>query len=363
MSRHCNGFGRSPRLLSLLLAMLALTFTSSGCGKKTFPKPVSPEPPPQVTDLQVRIMPHGVELTWGIPRGLKADAEEKTLHFTVLRSELTWDKRNCLDCPALDQQELQRIDPRAPGAASIDGKHITWTDGKISVHHAYRYQVALQDGKRRTVSLSNPALAKVMSSPGAMRGVEAATDRQGILLRWKGPRKDTAGKPLQGEVQYLVERHSPTGTWEKVSPVPVKGDSFLDPAVAATQSYDYRVTPVLIFEETLIHGEPALVQHAKAPSALPPPPPVTVWVIPAKGVLEIQWTESEGKVAGYHVYRKEGKEIIRLTATPVQKPPYVDKAVKQNVIYSYAVSAISTQPGAKEGLLSKWAEIRSLSFE
>ncbi len=77
----------------------------------------------------------------------------------------------------------------------------------------------------------------------------------------------------------------------------------------------------------------------------------------------MHWLPSEGKVEGYQVYRREGKEIIRLTTTPVKNPPYLDSTVKKNVIYSYAVSAVGNQAGKREGLVSKWVEIRSLMID
>jgi fibronectin type 3 domain-containing protein len=118
-----------------------------------------------------------------------------------------------------------------------------------------------------------------------------------------------------------------------------------------------------MFEDSPILGDPSTIEQAKAPDALPPPPPKTVWIIPAKGNLEVHWTQAEGKVGGYHVYRREGKQIIRLTDNPVQNPPYVDRAVKQNAVYFYAVSTVTPLPDQREGLLSKWSEIRSLKFE
>lgn len=121
--------------------------------------------------------------------------------------------------------------------------------------------------------------------------------------------------------------------------------------------------PVLFLENTQIFGESSPVVMARAPETLLPPPPNSIWVVPAKGALEIRWTESDGKVGGYHVYRREGKEIIRLTSSPIQHPPFVDHGVKRNATYFYAVSAVSAQAENKEGLLSKWAEMRNLLTE
>jgi hypothetical protein len=110
-------------------------------------------------------------------------------------------------------------------------------------------------------------------------------------------------------------------------------------------------------------GQSVVSARTKAPAAVPPPPPRTVWMIPSKGAIEVHWMESEGAAAGYHVYRREGKEITRLTAAPVARGPFLDRAVKKNALYAYAVSAVNPQAEEQEGLLSKWVEIRSLQFD
>jgi hypothetical protein len=185
-----------------------------------------------------------------------------------------------------------------------------------------------------------------------------------MSLQWRaGTAKPAKGSISPGEAQYLVERHGPDGVWENLSAQPVTGSTFLDSALVASQTYDYQVTPVYVFEDTLILGEPSIFRQAKAPEAVPPPPPGNVWVIPVKGALEVHWLKSEGNVEGYHIYRREGKEISRLTATPVQNAPYLDRSVKKNVVYAYAVSSVGNQTGKREGLLSKWAEIRSLMLD
>jgi hypothetical protein len=262
------------------------------------------------------------------------------------------------------QQEVQIIDPARPAPAVREGNTFAWVDKAVSAQRAYRYQVVLRDPKGQVLSSSNTSVAKVIAPPPALKNLAAATEQRGIMLQWKpGIVKTTKGSFSPGETEFLVERHGPEGVWGKLSATSVRGNSFLDSGVASNQTYDYRVTPVYLFEDTLILGEPSVFLQAKAPEALPPLPPGTVWVIPIKGALEVHWLKSEGQVEGYHVYRREGKDIIRLTATPVQNPPYVDQTVRKDVVYAYAVSAVSNQAGQREGLLSKWAEIRSLMLD
>jgi hypothetical protein len=335
----------------------------AGCGNKLMPRPLSEEAPPQIANLQVSVKAKGVELSWALADPVPNRQEDEAYRISIQKTELKWENRGCLDCPAPPFQEVAHVDPARPAPAVADKDRFVWLDPSVTVQHAYRYQIFLVDRKGHQISSSRAVIAKVVPTPSAPRDLQAKTEPQGIILQWKPTTKDEQGKALQGDLEFIIERHAPGGSWEKVSPVAIRANTFMDPAVASAETYDYRVVPVLVFEGTAIAGEPAVVRLVKAPDALPPPPPKTVWVVPAKGSVEVRWTESEGKIGGYHVYRREGKEITRLTSNSVQHPPYVDATVKKNVVYYYAVSAVSARDDQREGLLSKWIEIRSLSFE
>ncbi len=347
-----------------LVTLLVLGLTLSGCGLKTYPKPVSEGQIPTIQDLRTQVRLKAVEVAWSVPTELSEALKETPYRLVVVKAELNWGNRNCLDCPTPSQQEVQTLDPANPAPAIREGNTFVWLDTVVAPQHAYRYQVIVRDRNRHQLSSSNPSVVKVIAPPPPLKTLAAGTDPRGVSLHWKaGVVKSAAGAAVPGEVQFLVERHSSGKTWDKLSTMPVRGTTFLDSAVASGQTYDYRVTPAYLFEESLILGEPSVFKQARAPEAVPPPPPGNVWVIPVKGALEVHWLKSQGMVGGYHIYRREGKDIIRLTATPVQGPPFIDQSVKKNVVYGYAVSAVSSQStpnGSREGLLSKWTEIRSL---
>ncbi len=346
-----------------VLLILFVGAAAIGCANKTFPKPMSETARPEIGDLSVRILPGAVELSWTVPAAVRTTDKGASHRFLIVKAPVQWESRNCPECPVQSQTEVQQIDPAAPQPARRAADKLLWEDTDVSKHRAYRYQIIIQDRKERPQSQSNPVIAKVIPGPGRTNNLTVSTQPQGILLKWKPSQKDSQGKPLQGELQYIIERRTGSGNWENISSVPVRASTFLDKAVASQHSYDYRVTPFLNFEGTLVMGEPAVSAKTKAPAAVPPPPPKTVWTIPSQGAIEVNWMESEGVVGGYHVYRKEGKEITRLTAAPVPRGPYVDRAVKKNALYSYAVSAVNPQAEEQEGLLSKWVEIRSLQFD
>ncbi|MHC1741702.1 MAG: fibronectin type III domain-containing protein [Syntrophobacteraceae bacterium] len=358
-SRHLS-LVRSALVLLLLLPVTAVVLT--GCGKKTYPRPLSQLVRPELKDLHAKVTSKGVELSWLIPENVREGGKREQHHFMLYKSEIKWEDRACPECPPLRQDEGLRLELVTPQPARIEGSSMVWLDTRAVKSHAYRYFVTLIGKKQRELARSSPVMVKVVSAPASLKDLQVSTTAQGIMLQWKSPSKDVEGQTLQGEIQYAIDRRPPNGQWEKLSTVPIKANNFLDKSIASNLTYDYRVTPMVVFEGTSVAGEPALFSQAQAPGSVPPPPPKSVWVIPGKGGIEVQWTESDGKNAGYHVYRKEGKEITRLTDMPIQKAPYFDRAIKHNVLYSYAVSAVN-EPDQKEGLLSKWVEIRSLMVE
>lgn len=345
--------------LSGIVLICAMGVLLSGCGRKIFPKPSGEEALPQVRDLQAQVTARGVALTWTIPE----QAAGGKFRYSVMKAELKWENRNCPECPGITQHQVQSIDQAtAEKALSSPDRKLHWLDANVAPYRAYRYQVAIHDAKDHPLTLSGSAIAKVYPAPAAPLNVTTLTQPQGILIQWKPVAKDAQGNNLQGDLGFRVERMGPNKPWEKASPV-IKANSFLDQGVASEQSYSYRVLPVMTVDNTTILGEPSAPALAKAPESVLPPPPNTVWVVPVKGALEVRWTETEGKHAGYHVYRKEGKDIIRLTASPVHKPQFVDRNIKRNETYFYAVSAVSAQADHKEGLLSKWTEMRALLID
>jgi hypothetical protein len=351
-----TGFSRKKCLGIISICVLSVII--SGCGTKKFPRPLGVAPPAQVKNLSAQVMPGSVELSWS-PVAVEA---AKRVGYSIMRSELKWENRNCLECPTPEQQRVQDIDAAAakPGE---DGK-FRWVDTNVSYRRAFRYQVAVTNEKGEPLSHSNPAIAKVYPGPAAPLDLAAATQPNGILIQWKPPLKDLEGNNLDASsVSFRVERLSGEKGWEKAAPSLLKGNAYLDQSVAPVQSYSYRVVAALFTDGVSILGVPSLTIYAKGPESVQPPPPGRVWITPAHGALEIHWTETDGKTGGYHVYRREGKEIIRLTASPVQHPPFVDKDARKGVTYFYAVSAVSAQADHKEGLLSKWTEVRNLLTE
>ena len=356
--------GRISSLAFVLILLIIPGILLSGCGRKTMPRPLTSEPPPQIQDLSSRVVDEGVELSWSIPGYDLHTLPDAPYQFSLVRGKIPWEDRQCKDCPIAAKEEVFRLDPAYPRSVDLRAAgRVVWKDSAVSPLTAYRYQIVVLDARGHHLALSNITSAAVIPPPAPPSGITALGGPQGIFLEWRENRRDAEGNPLKGELRYQVERKSQGEQWRVLSSTPVVGETFLDSAPAPSHFYSYRITPIVLFEQSDVYGAPAIVENIKAPEALPPPPPATVWVIPSQGALEVQWTPSEGQNAGYHVYRREGSEIIRLTASPVVRPPFRDRNIKPNVIYGYAVSTVSHPPDQKEGLLSKWTEIRSVLLE
>lgn len=340
--------GRSHKHFGIIFICALSAVMISGCGLKKFPQPIGAPPPPRINDLSARIEPRTVEISWSPILAAAAGG----IHYSIMKSDISWKKRNCLECPPPAQQQVRSIDA-ATAKPGPDGR-LRWTDPDVSYHRAYRYQIALVNDHGISVSLSNPVIAKVYPGPVAPVGLTAMTQQHGILLRWNQEPKDIEGKHIDPlTLSFRVQRRSGTGAREDVSPL-VKGDAYYDQQIAPGQSYTYRVVAVRYIDGENVYGTPSSEITATGPRSVAPPPPGKVWVTPAHEGLEVHWIEGDVKTAGYYVYRKQGNQIVRLTASPVLRPPFVDRGVGRGQSCYYAVSAVSAMPKHDEGLLSEW---------
>lgn len=339
--------------------MIALIF-AGGCGKKTPPRPVGLEKPPQVVDIRAELVDGQVRLTWPIPPIFHEKKRPGDLIFVVQRERTDLERVQCGDCPPEAVETLVAIDPASQGPWQVDHGMVHWTDTSAQAEEVYRYWIAIVDKKERVLSLSAPRRVHLSAPPRPMKKVETCADQRGVLVRWDAPM--TADKMPDPKTSFLIERRQKGLEWETLNPEFFQGNSYLDTSVQPLEHYQYRVRPVLRVLDAEVRGpwtESALI---RAPERMPPPPPTTVWAVPSREKIEVHWTESALPVAGYHVYRRDGKTIVRLTGEPLNKPPFIDAKVEPNKVYAYAVSSVSPDAPYKEGLLSKWVEVRHVRF-
>jgi len=352
--------------IRIRLLPLALIFFSgvvlTGCGKKGLPRPIRYVPPPPMEDLEGRVQAQGVRLSWSAG---KPDPDDRFNYcFSVQRARIGAEEERCPTCPPLTQRELVCLDPANPRPAVMQNGRMIWEDREVPADGFYRYQVVARDSKR-PLAYSNAVTLRVLPPPPSPLDLAARSEPDGVILAWRRPPLEprSSGSGRKAPLHFWVERRSGDGAWERISPVPVEDENFVDSVVTPGKLYDYRVTSVLLSEPNPIPGGFAEVSEVRAPATPESlPPPHTVWVVPAQGSLEVHWTEVDQEVKGYHVYRRQGGEITRLTADPVDHPPYLDRHTRPNAVYFYAVSVVGAYPPYTEGLTSKWIEMKSHVF-
>lgn len=341
--------------------MLALMLTAGSCGKKAPPSPMGLEKPPQVSAIRAEVVDGYVQLTWPIPEIFHEKKKRGNLLFVVQREQTDLKKAECSDCPPEAVHTLDRIDPAAQGPWITGKDTIQWTDRSTIPGGVYRYWIGIMDGRERMISLSAPVRVHLAPPPKPLKKVETLAEPRGLLIRWDAPL--SAAKTPDLQMSFLIERRQKGLDWEPLNPQFFQGNSYLDTSVQPQYHYQYRVRPVRRVLDADISGPWTESSFTKAPEKVPPPPPSTVWAVPSGDKMEVHWTECSQPVAGYHVYRRDGKTIVRLTADPLKRPPYMDTKVEPNKVYGYAVSSVSPDAPHKEGLLSKWVEVRHIRFK
>lgn len=341
--------------------MLALVFAAGSCGKKTPPRPLGLDKPPQVVDIRAELVDGHVQLSWPIPQIFHEKKRPGDLVFVVQREHSDLQRAQCQECPPEAVETLARIDPSSQGPWHVEQGRVQWTDTSTQAEEVYRYWIGIMDKKERMVSLSAPVRVHLIAPPRALKKVETRADARGLLVRWDAPM--AANKIPDPQMSFLIERRQKGCEWEALNPEFFQGNSYLDTSVQPQEHYQYRVRPIRRVMDADALGPWTESAFIRAPEKVPPPPPTTVWAVPSGEKMEVHWTECSLPVSGYHVYRRDGKTIVRLTADPLKKPPFVDAKVEPNKVYSYAVSSVSSDAPYKEGLLSKWVEVRHVRFK
>lgn len=120
----------------------------------------------------------------------------------------------------------------------------------------------------------------------------------------------------------IVRALQPEAVGEPLTPQPVAGSSFVDPAVVVGTTYYYRISAVNQRGEV---GEPKVSQAILVRSGKPPAPPVDLVAELKTGRVILSWTPSRDDVAGYQVERSiDGGQWALLTSVVNAEPRFED---------------------------------------
>ena len=346
------------------MAILCAPLLLCGCGNPGSPLPPSLMLPDLVTDLGAARTGDAVSLHWTMPRR------------TTDRIKLEGDQRASI-CRALQQQPCTPIGLLllAPGqpADYTDILPPGLTNGQSRL---LRYEVRLENHKKRYAGASNPAFSAAGAAPPAITAVAAKTEAAGIAIHWQAPlvtgpdapeakarllarlhrdelplapaqKRTTAGvpQPLQQTLETPEPSAGPDRSWGP--------GGTLDPNPDLNRSYRYTVQ---LAEQLTLSGHAVEIDGMAGHSAIltatdvfPPAVPTDLDAVPNTdaGTIDLSWTAgTDADLAGYIVYRRAAgfqSPPSRVSgAAPITIPAWSDQNVRRGEHYAYSVSSIDT---------------------
>ncbi len=349
------------RRTMLLCASLLLC----GCGNPGSPLPPSLMLPEPVTDLGASRTGDSVSLHWTMTRR------------TTDRIKLVGDQRAEI-CRVLQQQPCTPVgvlllSPGQP-AGFTDLLPPGLTRGPLRL---LRYEVHLQNHRKRSAGASNPAFSAAGAAPPTVTAVTARAVAAGIAVSWRAPvvsgneapepkarllarlqRDELSGAAIPKQNTTAGVPQPMHQTLEAPEPAAASSRAWgpghtLDAQAAFNRSYRYTVQ--LVEQLTLnghaveIDGLPGHSEALNAVDLFPPAVPADLAAVPNAdgGTIDLSWTVgAEPDLAGYIVYRRAaatGSAWRRVSgAEPVTIPAWSDHTVRRGEQYVYSVTAVDT---------------------
>jgi hypothetical protein len=373
---HHSSFIICPLESAPVKRILALFFVALvACGKRGDPRPPVPVIPKATSDLVVTQRGTRVMLAWSYPSlttSGKSLADVRRVVVYRYSEELpvapTGRDPNAIlpgDIdPTLPPQIYQfaRIPSLAPPQFaklreridSIEGANLPAATSGARLVFEDKPPFRSRDGRpvrltyavvTETVGarsdLSNLATIVPLDVPVAPPGLVANAKPQGAVLTWIKPETASTGDAKPWLAGYNVYRTSDTFD-ELATPInaaPIAGTTYTDTPPYGT--YQYRVTAVATPGLPRIESEPSAPVSVTYKDLLPPPPPPTGTALVETKSVRLVWEASPAPdLAGYLVYRTEGKYKIKLTPGPVTAEHFSDISVDPGISYFYSVTAL-----------------------
>ena len=343
------------------LALVALVAVgATACGRKG--PPVAPERriPAAAAGLQAIVEDRSIVVTWNNPTS--------RLDGTPLRdiTTLTLYRREDADGGPLKPAMLSegqmvgyerivsfRLD--APAPAVVRGGAVEWVDRqKLTFGRRYVYVVTAADSRGRASAPSERLAVVFLPAPRAPRNLAAESGDRQVRLRWDPPDEFIDGRPIAGEIRYVVLRSAGADAGlAPITPAPVTGPGFTDTGLENETSYSYAVRAVRVDAAGSAHGEAAPPVRIVPADTTPPGPPTNLVAIPSDAAVRLAWNPSPDEdVAIYAVYRAAAAAFIRIGTTLGANRVFVDREVRPRTTYRYAVTALDRAKNANESTRS-----------
>ena len=272
---------------------------------KKDPRP-APLPRPELEEGETTI-----NILW------QASADKKAVSYNVYRS-LKY------------EGGYQKLNPKPISGTS-------YLDSSVALDANYFYYVTTinEGGFESIPSLAVLGFAKDSTPPASVTELKAKVVEADITLTWNG----VADPDLLGYRVYRSMKEKSLD-WALLNQEPLTKSEFVD-ALSKNLSrhpYYYRVTAV---DTHYNESQTSTAVKVQLPDVTPPTVPSVTGYTVENQQFALNWQAVDNyDLAGYHVYRQvEGKQI-KLTATPLSLPSFVDQSPPVGKNLQYGITSI-----------------------
>ena len=208
-----------------------------------------------------------------------------------------------------------------------------------------RYQVRARNRQGRRSPPSAILQTITGSPPGAPVNLSVDVQQEQIVVRWEAPSTNLDGSEPGRIVGYLVN-----------SIHVVSGTQFVDREIVFGVPVSYSVQSIGNLENPMVLSRPVRLREFTPEDRFPPAVPSNVTAVPLDSKVQLLWDEvADSQLAGYFVYRGNGKDRLEKSSSLVTINRYVDSEPQAGSVLYYAVAAVDKY--GNESALSEYVSV------
>jgi hypothetical protein len=204
----------------------------------------------------------------------------------------------------------------------------------------------------RDAGFSNVVTVPVANLPEPPAALAGEVTERAVRLAWTPGTQSVFGTEGATVDGYQVFRRD-AGAAGPDTPAMMIGETqsseYDDTSFEFERTYVYSVRAFVRRRESLAVTPFSATGEVVAADRFPPLAPENVRAVAVPGAVEIAWSPNEeGDLAGYYVYRADGREFARMNPLPLRVPVFRDPTVRPGAQYRYHVRSADRKGNESE---------------